>query len=90
MVEFKLYVVQSSPRTAVIVDQLIEILKDEFNDQYTLEVIDVFENTEMTERDGILATPTLIKNSPEPCRRVIGDFRDKEKVFTGLGCWINS
>ncbi len=90
MVEFKLYVVQSSPRTAVIVDQLIEMLKDEFNDQYTLEVFDVFENMEMTERDGILATPTLIKNSPEPFRRVIGDFRDKEKVFTALGCWINS
>lgn len=89
MVEFKLYVVQSSPRTAMIVDQLIEILKDEFNDQYILEVLDVFENTEMTELDGILATPTLIKKSPEPCRRVIGDFRDKEKVFTGLGCWTN-
>ncbi len=90
MVEFKLYVVQNSPKTAVTVDQLIEILKDEFNDQYALEVIDVFENTEMTERDGILATPTLIKNSPEPCRRIIGDFRDKEKVFTGLGCRINN
>lgn len=89
MVEFKLYVVQSSPRTATIVDKLIEILKDEFNGQYTLEVIDVFENREMTERDGILATPTLIKNSPEPCKRIIGDFRDKEKVFTGLGCRIS-
>ncbi len=85
MVEFKLYVVQSSPRTTVMVDKLTGILKDEFNDQYALEVIDVFENTEMTERDGILATPTLIKNSPEPCRRAIGDFRDKEKVFTALG-----
>ena len=48
MVEFKLYVVQSSPRTAVIVDQLIEILKDEFNDQYALEVFDVFENMEVS------------------------------------------
>jgi len=85
MVEFKLYVVQSSPRTTVMVDKLIEILKNEFNGQYTLKVIDVFENTEMTERDGILATPTLIKNSPEPLKRVIGDFSDKERVFIALG-----
>jgi len=89
MVEFKLYVVQSSPRTAMIVEKLKEILKDEFNDQYILEVIDVFENMDMTESDGILATPTLIKTSPEPCKRVIGDFGDSEKVFTGLGCRTN-
>ena len=85
MVEFKLYVVQNSPKTAVTVDKLTAILKHEFNDQYALEVIDVFENTEMTERDGILATPTLIKKSPEPRKRVIGDFKDKGKVFTALG-----
>ena len=84
MVEFKLYIVQNSPRTAVTVDKLTEILKDEFNDHYALEVIDVFENAEMTERDGILATPTLIKNSPEPRKRIIGDFSDKESVFIAL------
>ena len=86
MLEFTLYVVKSSPRTAAIVDKLKGLLEEEFNGQYALEVIDVFENAAMTERDGILATPTLIKNYPEPCRRVIGDFRDKEKVFTSLGC----
>ncbi len=90
MFEFKLYVVQSSPRTTVIVDKLIVTLNDAFNDRYTLEVIDVFENTEMAESDGILATPTLIKISPGPRKRVIGDFRDREKVFTGLGCRISN
>jgi len=86
MVEFRLYVVQSSPRTAVIVEKLKEILKEEFNNQFVLEVIDVFESEDMTESDGILATPTLIKNSPAPCARVIGDLSDREKVFTSLGC----
>lgn len=85
MLEFKLYVVQNSPKTAMVIEKLIEILNEAFGNQYALKVTDVFDDTDMTERDEILATPTLIKSSPEPVKRVIGDLRNKEKVFFGLG-----
>lgn len=38
----------------------------------------------LAEEDKILATPTLIKISPPPVARIIGDFSVKEKVLLGL------
>jgi circadian clock protein KaiB len=32
----------------------------------------------------IIAAPTLIKRSPLPLRRIIGDMSDKTKVLLGL------
>ncbi|MDX1524592.1 MAG: circadian clock KaiB family protein, partial [Anaerolineae bacterium] len=34
--------------------------------------------------DQILAVPTLIKQLPQPLRRIIGDMSDTEKVLIGL------
>ena len=67
------------------------ILKNKLKDSgYNLEVIDVIENLEMVEKDNILATPTLIKSSPPPERRVIGDLSDREKILLSLGFTIES
>lgn len=52
---------------------------------FTLEVIDVRERPELAERDKVLATPTLIRQSPPPPRRVIGDFNDAFAVLSALG-----
>ena len=51
---------------------------------YTLEVVDVLEHPQLAEDEKILATPTVIKKSPSPARRVIGDLSDLEKVLCGL------
>ena len=85
MLELKLYVVQESQKSIVLIEKLKRILEEEFKDQYSLEIIDAMKNMEMMEQDRIMATPTLIKCSPEPGRRIIGDLNEKEKVFLGLG-----
>jgi len=85
MYEFKLYVVGQTPKSLTVVWELTRLLKDAFGDQYNLEVIDIIENPEQTEKDRILATPTLEKVSPEPVRRIVGDLSDKEMVLPALG-----
>jgi circadian clock protein KaiB len=40
---------------------------------YTLKVIDVRKHPEQAEADQITATPTLVKVSPEPIRRIVGE-----------------
>lgn len=52
--------------------------------QYELEVIDVLEHPNLAEDQKILATPTLVKNLPEPIRKIIGDLSDHEQVLLGL------
>lgn len=80
----RLYVIGKTPKSAKAVEDLRTLLEDEFKDQYSLEVIDIFENPQLAEDDKIIATPTAIKFLPPPTRKVIGDLSDREKVILGL------
>jgi hypothetical protein len=51
-----------------------------FSGRCEVEVIDVVEAPERTERERILATPTLLKEFPPPRRRVTGDLSDLATV----------
>jgi len=48
-------------------------------------VVDVLENPQRAEEEKVLATPTLIRESPPPHRRVIGDFSDDAALALFLG-----
>lgn len=50
-----------------------------------LEVVDLREQPEVAERERIVATPLLVRVSPEPVRRVVGDLSDTERVRWSLG-----
>ena len=86
----KLYVTGETAHSRTVIKNLNDILEREPKDLYTLDVIDVLENPQVAEEDKILATPTLIKISPEPARRIIGDLSDKEKVLLGLDLFAES
>ncbi len=90
MYEFRLYVVGQTPKSITLGDDLKGLLESTFDGHYNLKVIDVIENPEMAEKDNILATPTLIKSSPPPEKRVIGDLSNREKVLLNLGFTIES
>ena len=49
-----------------------------------IEIIDLLENPQLASRDQILAIPTLIRNLPEPMRKIIGDLSNVERVLVGL------
>lgn len=55
------------------------------SDQVSLELIDVLREPQRSLRDGVLVTPTLVKVSPAPERRVIGNLRDQAALHEGLG-----
>lgn len=50
-----------------------------------LSVVDVMADPERAERARILATPTLLRESPAPQRRVTGDLEDLPRVLAALG-----
>jgi circadian clock protein KaiB len=52
--------------------------------RYQLVVVDVHDDPDTALACGVLATPTLIKHSPLPLRRLIGDLSDFDKVFAAL------
>ena len=81
----KLYITGQTARSAQAVANLQRICTEWLEGACEISVIDVLECPELAEQDKILATPTLIKISPPPARRVIGDLTDIEKVMWGLG-----
>ena len=87
MYKFKLYLYMSgeTPPSVAGAYNLRVLLDKELKGQYSLEVINVLDNPQRAEEDNILATPTLVKASPPPEKRVVGDLSDEEKVLTALG-----
>lgn len=80
----KLYITDDTASSQAAIKSLNGIIEKEIRDLYTLEIVDVLERPEMAEQDRILATPTLIKVSPAPAKRIIGDLSDWGKIRSGL------
>lgn len=81
----KLFVTGASPNSLRAISNLKKICEKYLKENYSLEIIDVYQNEAIAESEQLLALPLLIKKSPAPERRLIGDMSDCEKVMRGLG-----
>jgi hypothetical protein len=54
-------------------------------EQCVLQVVDVNEDSDLAEVVGIDSTPTLVRLSPDPRRKVAGDLENHEEVAGYLG-----
>jgi circadian clock protein KaiB len=81
----KLFITGASPNSSRAITNLNMICETYLKDRYKLEVIDVYQQPLIAEYEQIIALPLLIKSSPKPERRLIGDMSDTEKVLRGLG-----
>ena len=80
----KLYVTGMTSRSAHAIENLQTFCEKHLSGRYELQVIDVYQQPELTRTDQIVAIPTLIKKLPLPLRRLIGDMSDEERVLVGL------
>ncbi len=53
----------------------------------TVEVVDVLDDPERADRDGILATPTLVGQSTRSRQRVVGDLAGVTDLAAALGLY---
>ncbi len=88
--QLKLFITGQTPRSTYAIANLNHLCHSALHDQCEVLIIDVLEHPELAEEDKVLATPTLIKVSPPPARRVIGDLSDIQKVIWGLGLYQHS
>jgi len=76
----KLYVSESSVSV-----KTIETLKEALEGtDYKIVMVDINKQPEEAEKDNVLMVPTLIKELPDPLRRIVGELVDKEKILAGL------
>ncbi len=81
----KLFVAGDSPRSERAIQNLMQLCDKTMKNNYEITIIDVLEQPALAEDDKIMATPTLIKLTPYPSRRIVGDLSDQNKVLTILG-----
>jgi circadian clock protein KaiB len=80
----RLFVAGTAPRSLRAVESLRRICETHIPGRYELEIIDIYQQPELAERDGILAAPTLLKVAPQPERRISGDLLDARRILRGL------
>lgn len=81
----RIYLVSDSPRSRVAVANLRALCEHRVPGDFELEVVEVREHPDLAADDRIIATPTVIKMSPPPRQRVIGDLSDGKAAAAGLG-----
>ncbi len=82
---FKLYIAGTTPNSQAAVANLQHICQEHLGTAYELTIIDVLQHPQLAEEAKILATPTLVKESPVPIRWIIGDLSEKRAVLAALG-----
>lgn len=80
----RLYVAGVTPRSANVLARVRAVAEQYLAGRYELEVIDIFQQPDLARAHQIVVTPTLIKVSPPPLRRLVGDLLATEEVLRGL------
>ena len=82
-VKLRLYVAGSAPHSIAALASMTAVRAA--LDDHELEIVDVLERPERALGDDVLVTPTLMKLSPRPPCRIVGDLSDTHQVLTSLG-----
>lgn len=81
----RLYVAGASTNSVRAIANLKAICEEHLAGRYDLEIVDVHKDNSVVAQEQIIALPLLMRLSPAPQRRLIGDMSDTQKVLHGLG-----
>ena len=84
----RLFVTGATPNSVRAVTNIKQICEAYLQGNYSLEIVDVYQQQNIAEQEQLIALPLLIKKFPLPERRLIGDLSDTGKVLKGLGLLI--
>lgn len=81
----RLYVSGMTPNSQRAIENVRKICTEHLEGRYQLEIIDIYQQPNFAKEGQIVATPTLVKELPEPLRKFIGDMSQTERILMGLG-----
>ncbi|MBC7842208.1 MAG: circadian clock protein KaiB [Gemmatimonadaceae bacterium] len=82
--KLRLYVAGNGPNSVLARHNLATLCTTAFSDVCDLEVVDLLEFPHRAIADDVVVTPTLLRVSPLPALRVIGNLSDAGKVLAML------
>ena len=82
---FRLYLADNSLNSAQARANLTALCREHLADRHDIEVVDVFSEPLRALADGVFMTPTLVKLSPLPQRRIVGPLTHLRATIEALG-----
>jgi circadian clock protein KaiB len=79
-----LYITGATPKSLRAIRSVKEICEKHLHGHYKLEVVDIYQQPEKAKSQDIVAAPTLIKQLPQPLRKLIGDMANTDRILMGL------
>jgi len=83
--KFRLYVAADTVNSTQAVANLNALCRTHLAGRHEIEVVDVFRDPQLALSEGIRMTPTLIKLTPHPVRRIVGTLSQTQRVLETLG-----
>ena len=83
--QFRLYVAGDAQNSTQAIANLKALCRSHLPDRHGIELVDVFRDPKRALADGIFLTPTLVKLTPSPTRKIVGTLSQRETVLQALG-----
>lgn len=80
----QLFVAGILPNSARAIENINVICEKYLKGRHELEIIDIYQQPALALQEDIIVIPVLIKKSPLPQERLIGDLSNTERVLKGL------
>ena len=77
---FQLFVAGDGPLSARVRENFARHIAGPLGDRAEVEVTDLVAHPRVARREGIVATPTLVRLEPAPAVRLVGDLTDFDRV----------
>lgn len=88
--KFRLYIAGDAPNSEQAVANLAAFCRAHLVDRHKIEIVDVFRDPKRALADGIFMTPTLIKLTPSPIRRIVGTLSQTRIILVTLGLEVGT
>jgi circadian clock protein KaiB len=80
----RLYVAGQTPKSMAAIANIRLLCEQYLPGRYTIDIIDLMKDPALAQHHQVVAIPTLIRELPEPIRRIIGDLSNTQRVLMGL------
>ena len=80
----RLFVAGSTPNSLRAIQNVRLICEEQLPGRHELEVIDIYQHVGQLATGQVVVAPTLVRQSPLPVRRLIGDLSNRNRVLEGL------
>jgi circadian clock protein KaiB len=87
--KFRLYVADDTMNSSQAIANLHALCKSHLSGRHEIEIVDVFKEPQRAILEGIRMTPTLLRLTPLPIRRIVGTLMDTQRVLETLGLDTN-